>query len=46
MKVTEHIKKSKKTVLSLEVLPPLKGQNIQSIFDTLDNLIEFEPSFV
>ncbi|MBT8303290.1 MAG: methylenetetrahydrofolate reductase [NAD(P)H] [Bacteroidia bacterium] len=46
MKVTEHIKNSKKTIFSFEILPPLKGQNIQSIFDNIDPLMEFNPPFI
>lgn len=46
MKVTEHINRAKGTLFSIEVLPPLKGQDIQSIFDTMDTLMEFNPAFV
>lgn len=47
MKVTEHIKKANgKTLFSFEILPPLKGQNIQSIFDNIDPLMEFKPPFI
>ncbi len=46
MKVTEHIAKAKGTLFSIEILPPLKGQNINSIFETMDQLMEFSPSFV
>jgi len=47
MKITEHIKASKgKSLFSFEILPPLKGQNIQSIFDAIDPLMEFDPQFV
>ncbi len=47
MKVTEHIKKSKgETLFSFEILPPLKGQDIQSIFDNIDPLMEFKPPFI
>lgn len=47
MKVTEHIEKANgKTLFSLEVLPPIKGQNINSIFDTIDAVIDFDPAFV
>ncbi len=47
MKVTEHIAKAKgKTLLSFEVLPPLKGKSIQSIFKVLDPLMEFNPPFI
>jgi methylenetetrahydrofolate reductase (NADPH) len=47
MKVTEHIIKAKeKTQFSFEILPPLKGENIQSIFDSIDPLMEFNPPFI
>ena len=46
MKVTEHLKKAKETLFSYEILPPLKGDSIQSIYDTLDPLVEFNPPFI
>ena len=47
MKVTQHIERaSGKTLFSIEVLPPLKGDNIKSLFDNLDPLMEFKPPFV
>lgn len=47
MKVTEHIKKANgNTQFSFEILPPLKGQHIQSIFDNIDPLMEFNPPFI
>ena len=46
MKVTEHLTKAKSTLFSLEILPPLKGKGIQSIYDGIDPLIEFNPSFI
>lgn len=47
MKVTEHIQKANgKTQFSFEILPPLKGQNIQGIFDSIEPLMEFEPPFI
>lgn len=47
MKVTEHIENAKgKPLFSFEILPPLKGQNIQSIFDSVDPLMEFKPPFI
>jgi methylenetetrahydrofolate reductase (NADPH) len=30
----------------MEILPPLRGNNIQSIFDTIDPLMEFKPPFI
>ncbi|QIE59249.1 methylenetetrahydrofolate reductase [NAD(P)H] [Rasiella rasia] len=47
MKVTEHIKNAnEKTQFSFEILPPLKGQNITSIFEGIDPLMEFKPPFI
>jgi len=46
MKITEHIKQAEKTLLSLEILPPKKGQKIEDIFNVLDPLMEYKPSFV
>jgi len=46
MKVTEHIAQAKNTLISFEVLPPLKGKSITSIYDHLDPLMEFKPSWI
>lgn len=46
MKVTEHLKHAKKTLFSIEILPPLKGKSIQSIYDSIDPLMEFKPAFI
>lgn len=47
MKVTNYFEKAKDTTLiSFEVLPPLKGGSMQDIFDTLDPLMEFKPPFI
>ena len=47
MKVIDHISKAKgKTLFSFEILPPLKGQNIHHIYESIDNLLELEPAFI
>jgi len=46
MKVTDHIAQAKKTLISFEILPPLKGKSINSIYSHLDPLMEFKPSFI
>ena len=47
MKVIDHIKKaSGETQFTFEILPPLKGQNIQSIYESIDPLMEFNPPFI
>jgi methylenetetrahydrofolate reductase (NADPH) len=46
MKVIDHIRHSKDTLVSFEILPPLKGKTINSIYNHLDPLMEFKPSFI
>ncbi|NJW54695.1 methylenetetrahydrofolate reductase, partial [Salinimicrobium oceani] len=47
MKITEHIQGAGgKTLFSFEILPPLKGHNVQGIFDGIDPLMEFRPPFI
>lgn len=47
MKVTEHIQNAAgKTLISFEVLPPLKGKTIQTLYDHLDPLMEFQPPWI
>jgi len=46
MKITEHFKKSKKTLFSFEIMPPLKGDGIQSLFDGIEPLMDFKPPFI
>ena len=46
MKVIEHLNEAKKPLISFEILPPLKGKSIQSIYDGIDPLMEFKPKFV
>jgi methylenetetrahydrofolate reductase (NADPH) len=46
MKITDHIKNAKKTLFSFEILPPVKGTSIQSIYDGIDPLMEFNPPFI
>lgn len=47
MKVTEHLSNAKgKTLFTIEILPPLKGENIKNLFDNIDPLMEFKPPFI
>ena len=45
MKLTEYIKPGK-TLFSFEVLPPLKGKSIESLYQGIDPLMEFNPAFI
>ena len=46
MKITEHIANAKDTLISFEVLPPLKGKTIHSLYEHLDPLMEFRPPWI
>ena len=46
MTVIEHINQAKDTLVSFEILPPLKGKGIAAIYDHLDPLMEFKPAYI
>ena len=46
MKIIDHIKQAKDTLISFEILPPLKGKGIAAIYNHLDPLMEFKPSYI
>ncbi len=47
MKVTDHIQSANgKTLFSFEIIPPVKGKNIQELYDNIDPLMEFKPPFI
>ena len=46
MKVIDHLKGAKSTLFSIEILPPLKGKSIESLFNGIEPLLEFDPAFI
>ena len=46
MKVIDHLNSGKKSLVSFEVLPPLKGKGISAIYNHLDPLMAFKPAFI
>jgi methylenetetrahydrofolate reductase (NADPH) len=46
MKIIDIIRSSQKTVFSFELLPPLKGQNANKLYETIDELVEFKPGYI
>lgn len=46
MKIKDHIASAQKTLFSFEILPPLKGADIETLWKGIDPLIEFKPSFI
>jgi methylenetetrahydrofolate reductase (NADPH) len=46
-KVVDHIKHANgKTLFSIEILPPMKGDGIQKLFNQVEPLMEFDPKFI
>lgn len=46
MKISDFFNQEGKTAFSFELLPPLKGNSIQQIFNTIDRLKEFDPKYI
>ncbi len=46
MRVIDHIRNSKTTAFSFEILPPLKGNSIQRVYNVIDRLKEFDPKYI
>lgn len=49
MKVSEILRQAseaRQTRFAFELLPPLKGENISSIFSTIDSLMPFDPAYI
>jgi methylenetetrahydrofolate reductase (NADPH) len=46
MSITEKILQNKGTAFSFELLPPLKGNTIDTVYKTIDALREFDPKYI
>lgn len=46
MKVIDAINKRKKTLFSIEIVPPLRGGSIEGIYKKIDCLMDFNPAFI
>lgn len=46
MTVAESINNSQKPIFSFEILPPLKGNSIQRVYNVIDKLREFDPKYI
>ena len=46
MKVIDLIQGSKRTAFSFEILPPVKGNSIQKVYNVIDRLKEFDPKYI
>ncbi|MGD9992788.1 MAG: methylenetetrahydrofolate reductase [Salinivirgaceae bacterium] len=46
MKVIDIINQRKNTLFSIEIVPPLRGNNIEGIYKRIDQVIDFKPAFI
>lgn len=46
MKVADFIESGKTPTFSFEILPPLKGNSIQKVYNVVDKLREFDPKYI
>jgi methylenetetrahydrofolate reductase (NADPH) len=46
MKLTEKLLQAKDTLFSFEILPPLKGRGIDTLYKAIDPLMDFNPAFI
>ena len=46
MRVIDYINSSERTAFSFEVLPPVKGTGTKKLFDSIDQLMQFDPKYI
>jgi methylenetetrahydrofolate reductase (NADPH) len=46
VKVTEHLARASGPLISFEIIPPLRGGNVQGLLALIDDLVRFHPPFI
>ncbi len=46
MSVADLLSNTDKTLFSLEILPPLRGRNMNQLYSTIERLMKFNPAFI
>lgn len=46
MKVTEHLERASAPLISFEIIPPLRGGNVQHLLALIEDLVQFRPPFI
>lgn len=46
MKVTEHLDRAKNPLISVEIIPPRRGRNIQKLHDAIESIKPYNPPFI
>ncbi|MDX1630908.1 MAG: methylenetetrahydrofolate reductase [Thermoanaerobaculia bacterium] len=46
MKVTEHLERSDRPLISFEIIPPLRGGNVRELLALIEDLVAYDPPFI
>jgi methylenetetrahydrofolate reductase (NADPH) len=46
MKVTEHIAKNGRPLISFEIIPPKRGGDVKALLNTIDTISKYNPPFI
>lgn len=46
MKVIEHYDRAKEPLISFEIIPPKRGGSVEKVFDSLDQVMKYNPPFI
>ncbi|HEX9944557.1 MAG TPA: methylenetetrahydrofolate reductase [Thermoanaerobaculia bacterium] len=46
MKVTDHLAQAQGPLISFEIIPPLRGGNVQGLLALIDDLVKYGPPFI
>jgi methylenetetrahydrofolate reductase (NADPH) len=46
MKVTEHLDRADKPLISFEIIPPLRGGNVSGLLNLIEDLARYDPPFI
>src|SRR3984893_4225790 len=46
MKVIDHLAQSQRPLISLEIIPPLRGGDVKGLLALIDDLVQYQPPFI
>ena len=46
MRVTEHLNRATKPLISFEIIPPLRGGNVNELLSLIEDLARYDPPFI
>jgi methylenetetrahydrofolate reductase (NADPH) len=46
MRVTEHLARAERPLISFEIIPPLRGGDVKGLLALIDDLVRYQPPFI